>query len=135
MGALVHFNMMTYGSCSPDAAAFDPAALDTDQWAASFAAMGAREAVLVAKHGCGFALWPSNAPEPDGSRYNYSVASTPWMGGRGDVVQGCNCIELFGPKNGPKSYLKRIHTKDSNIGLFELLIGPFLTTSVLFLLQ
>ena len=40
MGALFHFNMMTYGGCSPDTAAFDPAALDTDQWAASFKAMG-----------------------------------------------------------------------------------------------
>ena len=55
----------------PDTTTFDPAALDTYQWAASFAAMVAREAVLVAKHSCGFALWPSNATEPDGSRYNY----------------------------------------------------------------
>ena len=31
MGALVHFNMMTYGGCSPDAATFNPVALDTDQ--------------------------------------------------------------------------------------------------------
>ena len=37
--------------------------------------MGAKEAVLVAKHGCGFALWPSNATEPDGSRYNYRSQS------------------------------------------------------------
>ena len=30
--------------------------------------------------------WPSNASLPDGSRYNYSVASSSWEGGRGDVV-------------------------------------------------
>ena len=44
--------------------------------------MGVKEAVLVVKHGCGFTLWPSNATEPDGSRYNYSV----WSAGRDDVV-------------------------------------------------
>ena len=41
----------------------------------------------MAKHDCGFALWPSDATEPDGSRYNYSVASSSWLGGNGDVVQ------------------------------------------------
>ena len=87
MGALVHFNMMTYGGCSPDASTFHPSDLDTDQWAESFAAMGVGEAVLVAKHDCGFALWPSDAAEPDGSRYNYSVASSTWSGGDGDVVR------------------------------------------------
>ena len=45
MGALVHFNMMTYGGCSPDAATFHPANLDTDQWAESFTAMGVRLAI------------------------------------------------------------------------------------------
>jgi hypothetical protein len=58
IGALVHFNMATYapagtrpgGVCSPDASTFNPALLDTDQWADSFAAFGAREAVLVVKH-------------------------------------------------------------------------------------
>ena len=78
--------MMTYGSCSDDPSTFNPTKLDTDQWAQSFAAMGVKEAVLVVKHGCGFTLWPSNASQPDGARYNYSVASSTWQGGAGDVV-------------------------------------------------
>jgi alpha-L-fucosidase len=45
-----------------------------------------REAVLVAKHGCGFVTWPSRATMPDGSTYNYSVASSAWRGGKGDVL-------------------------------------------------
>ena len=86
IGALIHFNMATTGGCSKNASAFNPTKLDTDQWVEAFEAFGAREAVLVAKHGCGFVTWPSNATMPDGSRYNYSVASSSWMRGTGDVV-------------------------------------------------
>mmetsp|Transcript_35609 Transcript_35609/g.63321 ORF Transcript_35609/g.63321 Transcript_35609/m.63321 type:complete len:467 (+) Transcript_35609:39-1439(+) len=86
IGALIHFNMMTFGSCNADPSGFQPAKLDTDQWAQSFADLGVREAVLVAKHGCGYTLWPSNATEPDGKRYNYSVAFSSWRSGRGDVL-------------------------------------------------
>lgn len=78
--------MMTYGSCAKDPSVFNPTQLDTDQWAQAMADFGAKEAVLVAKHGCGFMLWPSRATMPDGTRYNYSVASTAWRGGKGDVV-------------------------------------------------
>ena len=52
----------------------------------SFEAFGAREAVLVAKHACGFCTWPSTATLPDGSRYPYSTAFSSWRGGKGDVV-------------------------------------------------
>lgn len=72
-------------NCS-DPDAFAPTKLDTDQWVESFEAFGAREAVLVAKHACGFCTWPSNATLPDGSRYPYSTAFSSWGGGRGDVV-------------------------------------------------
>ena len=77
--------MATTRNCS-DPDAFAPARLDTDQWVASFEAFGAREAVLVAKHACGFCTWPSNATLPDGSRYPYSTAFSAWRGGTGDVV-------------------------------------------------
>ena len=36
-------------------------------------ALGAKIAVLTAKHGCGFGLWPTKATLPDGSPYNYNV--------------------------------------------------------------
>jgi alpha-L-fucosidase len=56
---------------------------------------GVREAVLVAKHGCGFVTWPSAAKLPDGSKYNYSVASSAWQGGKGDVVSSfkASCLK------------------------------------------
>jgi len=57
-------------------------------------ALGVNEAVLVAKHGCGFVTWPSNATVPGGGRYNYSVASSAWQNGKGDVLsqflESCN---------------------------------------------
>ena len=76
IGALVHFNMQTYGSCSHDVATFNPTHLNTKQWVESFQALGVKQAVLVAKHGCGFVLWPTKASVPGGARYNYSVAYT-----------------------------------------------------------
>ena len=63
----------------PSPAVFNPSALDTDQWLEAAASMGAKYAVLVAKHCSGFSLWPTKA-------HQYSVASSPWRGGNGDVV-------------------------------------------------
>ena len=97
IAALIHFNMASTGNCS-EPSAFHPEKLDTDNWVQSFEAFGAREAVLVAKHACGFCTWPSNATLPvanasrgqswrNGSRYPYSVAYSPWLGFKGDVVK------------------------------------------------
>jgi alpha-L-fucosidase len=36
-------------------------------------ALGATEAVLTAKHGCGFYLWPTNVTLPNGTTYPYHV--------------------------------------------------------------
>jgi len=88
IAALVHFSISTAtpGNCSAPTN-FSPDKLNTDQWVESFAAFGAREAVLVAKHACGFCSWPSNATMPDGSRFPYSTAYSSWRGGKGDVVE------------------------------------------------
>ncbi|MDR1569271.1 MAG: alpha-L-fucosidase [Oscillospiraceae bacterium] len=43
----------------PDAKKWNPVHLDTDQWARTAAAAGARYALLTAKHGTGFCLWPT----------------------------------------------------------------------------
>lgn len=58
---------------------FNPSSLDTDQWLATAASAGAKHAVLVAKHCSGLSLWPIKA-------HDFSVASPPWRGGKGDVV-------------------------------------------------
>eukprot|EP01045_Picozoa_sp_COSAG04_P025592 COSAG04_NODE_3386_length_2867_cov_2.128251_1_plen_124_part_10 len=58
---------------SADPATFDPAHLDFGNWADSFDALGVRNAVMTAKHGCGFLLWPTATRLPDGSDYDYCV--------------------------------------------------------------
>lgn len=55
-------------------------AIDTDQWAECAANLGAKYIVFVAKHAGGFCMWQTNTTD-------YSIKSTPWRGGKGDVMQ------------------------------------------------
>lgn len=80
----VHFGLNTFagrewsdGTLSPEL--FDPAELDARQWVSVARTAGARYLVLTAKHHDGFCLWPTETTD-------YSVAASPWRGGRGDLV-------------------------------------------------
>ncbi|KAL3905262.1 MAG: hypothetical protein SGARI_004552, partial [Bacillariaceae sp.] len=48
-----------------DKATFAPSSLNVTQWFDSITALGAKNAVLTAKHGCGFLLWPTQATFPN----------------------------------------------------------------------
>jgi alpha-L-fucosidase len=95
--ALIHFNMATYakdgdpgcdftnwnqkavGATGPtsDPNTFHPySKLNTTQWFDSITALGANIAVLTAKHGCGFLLWPTNATLPLPLTSNDNITST-----------------------------------------------------------
>lgn len=83
-GLFLHFGINTFNSRewsdgTLDPATFDPSDLDARQWARTAAEAGARYVVLTAKHHDGFCLWPT-------ATTTYSVASSPWRGGVGDVV-------------------------------------------------
>ena len=88
LGVMFHYDMQVYNpdynwrqwGTHPDASTYNPTALDTDQWIEAASKMGAKYAVLVAKHGCGFSLWPTKAHE-------YSVKNSPWKNGEGDIVK------------------------------------------------
>lgn len=83
-GVILHFSTNTFldrewgdGTASPSV--FNPTKFDPDQWMKAIRESGAKYVVLVAKHHDGFCLWPTD-------QTNYSVKSSPWKNGRGDVV-------------------------------------------------
>lgn len=84
IGMFVHVGVNTFrglewsdGTIPPEA--FNPSDLDPTEWVRAAQAIGARYLVLTAKHHDGFCLWPTGTTD-------YSVASSPWRDGRGDVV-------------------------------------------------
>ena len=76
------------------ASIFAPTKLDTDQWIAAAKSAGAKYAVLVANHCTGFSLWPTRDND-------YSIASSPWKDGKGDIVGDfVKSCEKYGLKPG-----------------------------------
>ena len=65
LGVFFHFDMEVFapewkfGDPIPDIQCWNPKKLDTDQWLRTAKAAGARYALLTAKHGTGFCLWPT----------------------------------------------------------------------------
>src|SRR5262249_41436294 len=84
IGMFVHFAPNTWQDKEYDARTtlfteINPA-IDTDQWAECAVSLGAKYVVFVAKHAGGFCMWQTNTTD-------YSIKSTPWRGGTGDVMQ------------------------------------------------
>lgn len=84
-GVIVHFGTNTFldrewGDGKADPKVFNPDRVDAAQWARASRAAGAKYMVMVAKHHDGFALYPTE-------QSNYSVKSSPWQNGKGDLVR------------------------------------------------
>lgn len=82
-----HFGIKTYyvsdnhmGTGLENPARFHPKDLDTMQWLEAARAGGFKGIVLTAKHHDGFCNWQTDVT-------NFSVKSSPWKNGQGDVVR------------------------------------------------
>ncbi|HME52507.1 MAG TPA: alpha-L-fucosidase [Candidatus Lokiarchaeia archaeon] len=85
IGMFAHFSINTFHDLewsdgTLDPATFDPTELDCKQWVKVAQELGAGYIVMTAKHHDGFCLWPTETTE-------YSIKSSPWKGGNGDVVK------------------------------------------------
>ena len=86
IAALTHFNMQTFSGggnvgcgvdpwnkIAHDPSNFKPTNLNVSNWIVSMKALGAKHAILTAKHNCGFLLWETKTTLPSGEKYGYGV--------------------------------------------------------------
>ncbi|NEW04768.1 alpha-L-fucosidase [Paenibacillus sp. SYP-B3998] len=85
LGMFCHFGINTF--CNKEwsdgtepVSIFNPAELDASQWVKTAKQVGFKYFILTAKHHDGFCLWPTQTTD-------YSVRTTSWKEGRGDVVR------------------------------------------------
>ena len=84
MGAFLHYGPAVFldgdWKSVPDPKVFNPTQLDAEQWVRTTKSFDAKHLIFSSKHHNGFCLWPTKTT-------SYSVCSSPWKNGQGDVVR------------------------------------------------
>lgn len=84
MGAFLHYGPAVFldgdWRSVPDPKVFNPTQLDAEQWVLTAKSFDAKHLIFSSKHHNGFCLWPTKTT-------SYSVRSSPWKNGQGDVVR------------------------------------------------
>ena len=101
MYCLIHYTPTTFqdkewGYGDADPKIFNPSNFDANQIAKAAASAGFKGLISVAKHHDGFCLWPT-------ATTTYSVASSPWEAGKGDMV---------------RDFMKASHDNDMEFGVY-----------------
>lgn len=83
--ALISFGINTFtgrewGTGNDDLSLFDPTNLNAEQWIKTLSDAGFKLVIVIAKHYDGFCIWPTRTTP-------YSIASTPWKAGAGDLLK------------------------------------------------
>jgi alpha-L-fucosidase len=139
IAGLTHFNIETFvgdgdPACTPanwntgvnssNPNTFAPTNLNVSNWVESYKALGATHAILTAKHGCGFLLWPTNVTLPGGGEFTYGVMrQTVPSYGRNVVAEflqtlrGANMTAGFYYSMGNSEFLCRINDQIVNTSL------------------
>lgn len=132
LGMFCHFGINTFcnqewGDGSDPPGKFRPTSLDARDWVGTAKEAGFGYFILTAKHHDGFCLWQTGTTD-------YSVRSSPWKNGKGDVVAECAeaCAELGMPfgiylspwdRNAPCYHDKEAYDDFYAAQLTELLTG------------
>ncbi|HYW47404.1 MAG TPA: alpha-L-fucosidase [Bryobacteraceae bacterium] len=84
IGMFIHFDITSRegprASGQIPASQFNPTELNCEQWMQAAKALGAKYAVLTARHAADFCLWPSKTTE-------YTLSQSPYKEGKGDIVR------------------------------------------------
>ena len=85
LGAFLHYDLNVFtgqehGDVLKPASKFNSTALNVEKWVRTAKAMGAKYAVLTARHEGGFCLWPTDTT-------GYSIKNGPYKNGQGDIVR------------------------------------------------